>query len=139
MRTLSDLCFFIPLEDKLCNAGIIVGIARSEMCNQDEETSLVEDDKEIVIQDDTVEGKVKYHHFLSLNKTGALDEVLVEPRMVEFESNVNNMNCFEMASLADVCSAASQSNLAGEFIFDVIMNHTMFIFLIAHMCLIICR
>ncbi|XP_017981271.1 PREDICTED: uncharacterized protein LOC18592650 isoform X1 [Theobroma cacao] len=101
-------------QDKLCNAGIIVGIARSEMCNQDEETSLVEDDKEIVIQDDTVEGKVKYHHFLSLNKTGALDEVLVEPRMVEFESNVNNMNCFEMASLADVCSAASQSNLAGE-------------------------
>ncbi|XP_021283904.1 uncharacterized protein LOC110416280 isoform X2 [Herrania umbratica] len=101
-------------QDKLCNAGISVRIARSEMCNQYEETSLVEDDKEIVIQDDTVEGEVKYQHFPSSNKTGALDEALVEPRMVEFESNVNNMSCFEMASPADVCSSASQANLAGE-------------------------
>ncbi|XWS24944.1 hypothetical protein CRYUN_Cryun27aG0028200 [Craigia yunnanensis] len=100
--------------DKLCSAGITVSIARSEICNQDEETSLVEDDKEILIQDDTIEGEIKYRPCLSLNKTGALDDALVEPRMVEYESNANKVICSEMISLADVCSSANQANFAGE-------------------------
>ncbi|XP_022772481.1 uncharacterized protein LOC111315162 [Durio zibethinus] len=101
-------------QDKLCSAGLTVCIARSEICNQDEETSLVEDDKEILIQDDTIEGEIKYQPCLSLNKTGALDDALIEPRMVELESNANKVICSEMTSLADVCSLASQANFAGE-------------------------
>ena len=96
---------------------------------------MVEDDKEILIQDDTIEGEIKYQPCLSLNKTGALDDALVEPRMVEFESNANKVICSEMTSLADVCSSVSQANFAGEFTYDVIMSHTMFIFLIYHLVL----
>ncbi|XVE60109.1 hypothetical protein DITRI_Ditri05aG0100800 [Diplodiscus trichospermus] len=101
-------------QDKLCYAGITASISGSAVCNQDEETNLVEDDKEILIQDDTVEGEIKYQPCLSLNKTSALDDDLVELGMVELESNANKVICSEMTTPADVCSSANQAKFSSE-------------------------
>ncbi|XVF37209.1 hypothetical protein REPUB_Repub19eG0127000 [Reevesia pubescens] len=101
-------------QDKLRSAGITVFIAGSEICNQVEQTSLVDDDKEVVIQDDTIVCEIKCPCCPFLNKTCALADALVEPTMVEFESNANKVVYSEMTSLADVCSSASQANPAGE-------------------------
>ncbi|OMO54860.1 hypothetical protein CCACVL1_27514 [Corchorus capsularis] len=100
-------------QDKSCNAGITVSLVRSEMCNEDEETTLV-DDEETLEQDDTIEGETKYEPCMSLNKRDALDKDLAEPKMVEVESNANKVICYETTSLAGDFSSASQANLAVE-------------------------
>ncbi|OMO68122.1 hypothetical protein COLO4_29877 [Corchorus olitorius] len=100
-------------QDKPCNAGITVSLVRSEMSNQDEETTLVEDE-ETLEQDDTIEGETKYEPCMSLNKRDALDKDLAESKMVEVESNANKVICYEMTSLAGDFSSTSQANLAVE-------------------------
>lgn len=122
MRTFLTFLFFIPCQDKLCSAGNTVSIAGSEIFNHDVESGLMEDDKEKLLQDDTIEGEIKNQPFLSLNKTGSLDDACVE-----VASNANKVVSSGMTYIADVFSSANQTNFAGEFVLDFILNNVMLI------------
>ena len=88
---------------------------RESVLIYDESTGVVKNDEEIRIHDDTSEGEMKYQSCLSLNGTGATDDSnLVEPRMVDFESNGSKVVSPEITSLANVFSSSSQANFAGE-------------------------
>ncbi|KAH1065127.1 hypothetical protein J1N35_030114 [Gossypium stocksii] len=96
-------------QDKLCSAGNTVSIVGSEISNHDVESDLMEDDKEKLLQDDTIEGEIKNQPFMSLNKTGSLDDACVE-----VASNANKVVSSGMTYIADVYSSANQTNFAGE-------------------------
>ncbi|KAB2030766.1 hypothetical protein ES319_D05G255500v1 [Gossypium barbadense] len=96
-------------QDKLCSAGNTVSIVESDIFNHDVESGLMEDDKEKLLQDDTIEGEIKNQPFMSLNKTGSLDDACVE-----VASNANKMVSSGMTYIADVYSSANQTNFAGE-------------------------
>ncbi|KAL1100898.1 hypothetical protein V6Z11_D05G260300 [Gossypium hirsutum] len=96
-------------QDKLCSAGNTVSIVGSDIFNHDVESGLMEDDKEKLLQDDTIEGEIKNQPFMSLNKTGSLDDACVE-----VASNANKMVSSGMTYIADVYSSANQTNFAGE-------------------------
>ncbi|KAG8493809.1 hypothetical protein CXB51_011079 [Gossypium anomalum] len=96
-------------QDKLCSAGNTVSIVGSEIFNHDVESGLMEDDKEKLLQDDTIEGEIKNQPFMSLNKTGSLDDACVE-----VASNANKAVSSGMTYIADVYSSANQTNFAGE-------------------------
>ncbi|KAG4200921.1 hypothetical protein ERO13_A05G244401v2 [Gossypium hirsutum] len=96
-------------QDKLCSAGNTVSIVGSEIFNHDMESGLMEDDKEKLLQDDTIEGEIKNQPFMSLNKTGSLDDACVE-----VASNANKVVSSAMTYIADVYSSANQTNFAGE-------------------------
>ncbi|XP_039024488.1 uncharacterized protein LOC120157447 [Hibiscus syriacus] len=71
--------------------------------------SLVEDEKEKQLQDDIIMGEIKNQPFLSLNKTGSLEDALVE-----VASNPNKVVSTGTTYLADFYFSVNQTTFAGE-------------------------
>ncbi|GMI90794.1 hypothetical protein HRI_002748600 [Hibiscus trionum] len=94
-RTSVGLAPQSQVQDKLCSAEIT--------------SSLMEDEKEKQLQDDTIMAEIKNQPFLSLNKTGSLDDALVE-----VESNSNKVVSSGMTYLADFYSSVNQTKFSGE-------------------------
>ncbi|KAK8692145.1 hypothetical protein V6N13_075623 [Hibiscus sabdariffa] len=97
------------VQDKLCSAEITDSITGSEMCNEDAFIFLMEDEKVKWLQNDTIKGEINNLPFLFLNKTGSLDDALVE-----VANNATRVVSSGMTYLADVYSSVNQINFAGE-------------------------
>lgn len=86
----------------------------------EENTGVVKSNEEIMIHDGTSKGEKKHQSRLSLNIADSTDySNLVEPRMVDFESNGIKIVSPEIISVVNVFPSASQADLSGKFMYSL--------------------